>query len=242
MLKSQALPRSIHSTALTEFDYENMDPDSLPWDSRIVGGVNAPAAGIAYQVSLRSLANAHFCGGSIISARWVLSAAHCTIGRAATSINVLVGTNTLNSGGLTHRSDLIRNHPNYNGNTIANDVSVVRVATPFVGTARVQSIALATAAAGGNVLAVLTGWGTTSEPGSVPNTLQWIQLRTLTNADCRSRFSAGNAALIFDHKICTFTQAGQVIIYFLLMRFMILTPSFNPNPAPKGSLPRRFRR
>lgn len=75
--------------------------------------------------------------------------------------------------------------------------------------ARVGTIALAATATGGNVLAILTGWGTTSEPGSVPNHLQWIQLRTLTNAECRSAHSAANAALVFDHKICTFTRVGE---------------------------------
>jgi hypothetical protein len=39
--------------------------------------------------------------------------------------------------------------------------------------------------------------------------LQWVSLRTLTNADCRSRFSTANAARVHDNTICTFTRAGQ---------------------------------
>ena len=47
------------------------------------------------------------------------------------------------------------------------------------------------------------------EPGSVPNHLQTIQLSTITNADCRARHTVANANMVFDHKICTFTQTGQ---------------------------------
>lgn len=124
-------------------------------------------------------------------------------------INALAGTNLLNSGGTSHRGDLIRNHPSYNSNTLANDVSVLRVQTPFVWSARVSVIALSAVTTGGNVQAVLTGWGHTSEPGSSPNHLQWIQLGTLTNAECRSRFSATNANMVFEHKICTVGSIGQ---------------------------------
>lgn len=182
--------------------------ENLPWDPLVVGGSNAPASGIAYQVSLRSLLNSHFCGGSIISSTWVLSAAHCTQ-RTGNSINVLMATNTLNAGGITIRSSRIVNHPQYNSRTLENDVSVVQVSSPFVMSDRVQVIDMGSALAGGGLLATLTGWGTTSEPGSVPNHLQIIQLSTLTNADCRARHTAANAAMVFDSKICTFTRTGE---------------------------------
>lgn len=45
-------------------------------DSRIVGGTNADRKTWPFIVSL-SYRGSHFCGGSIITAEWVLSAAHC---------------------------------------------------------------------------------------------------------------------------------------------------------------------
>lgn len=48
------------------------------WDGRIVGGKDADIEDFPYQVSLRFLDD-HFCGASILSEKYVLTAAHCTI-------------------------------------------------------------------------------------------------------------------------------------------------------------------
>ncbi len=39
--------------------------------------------------------------------------------------------------------------------------------------------------------------------------LQFVNTQTLTNADCRSRHTNANAALITDTNICTFSRAGE---------------------------------
>lgn len=44
-------------------------------DDKIVGGYTCTKNSVPYQVSLNS--GYHFCGGSLISSQWVLSAAHC---------------------------------------------------------------------------------------------------------------------------------------------------------------------
>ena len=44
----------------------------------IVGGVAATAGQAPWQVSLQR--SSHFCGGSIINANWIVTAAHCVTG------------------------------------------------------------------------------------------------------------------------------------------------------------------
>lgn len=197
--------------ALVAVSFASPVPDEfLERGGRIVGGFNAGTNQFPYQVSLRS-GNFHFCGGSIINNRWVLSAAHCTVGRGQTSITVVVGTNFLNSGGQRHTSSRIVNHPSYNSNTIANDVSVVQTGGTITFSAAVQAIPLGSTQTGA-VAAVVSGWGGTQITGGAsPNHLQGLNTRTITNADCRARHTAANAAFVFDHKICTFTQSGQGI-------------------------------
>jgi trypsin len=179
---------------------------------RIVGGQAAVLGQFPYQASLRTAANFHFCGGVIISNQWVLSAAHCTIGRAQTAVHVVVGTILLNAGGVVHQSAQIINHPDYNSQWISNDVSVIRTAALMTLNANVQPVALGSSHVGGGVNAIVSGWGGTAVTGGpAPNNLQWVTTTTLTNADCRARHTAGNAQFVFDHKICTFTIAGQGI-------------------------------
>ena len=117
----------------------------------------------------------------------------------------------MNSGGVTHTSSRIVNHPNYNAQTIANDVSVVQTATVIAFNTNVQPIALGATQIGGGVTAIVTGWGGTAVTGGpATNNLQQLTTTTLTNADCRALHSGTNAQFIFDHKICTFTQAGGI--------------------------------
>jgi secreted trypsin-like serine protease len=44
---------------------------------RIVGGMDAIRAQYPWQVAI-VIDSAYFCGGSLISSEWVLTAAHCT--------------------------------------------------------------------------------------------------------------------------------------------------------------------
>lgn len=132
------------------------------WEGRIVGGSNAGSGQFPYQVSLRSAANGHFCGGSIISNRYALSAAHCTIGRTTANTRVVVGTHLLNSGGVSHMVQRIVNHGQYNGNTLANDVSLVQTQTNIVYNNLVQPIGLGSVFVGGGVGVAASGWGQTS--------------------------------------------------------------------------------
>ena len=59
---------------------------------RIVGGVGADLHEYPWQVALVSPNGDGYCGGSIISDQWILTAAHCLEGEEAGNVFVRVGS------------------------------------------------------------------------------------------------------------------------------------------------------
>ncbi|WP_407808037.1 trypsin-like serine protease, partial [Staphylococcus aureus] len=51
-------------------------------DGRIVGGSSISISSVPWQISLQYYGS-HICGGSIISANYIVTAAHCTDGLTA---------------------------------------------------------------------------------------------------------------------------------------------------------------
>uniref|UniRef100_A0A1B0DMV7 Peptidase S1 domain-containing protein n=1 Tax=Phlebotomus papatasi TaxID=29031 RepID=A0A1B0DMV7_PHLPP len=151
-------------------------------NSFVVGGNTASPGQFPYQASLRSSGNAHFCGGFIANNRWIVSAAHCTVGRSLANTIVVLGAHSRTTGGTRFNSNRIVNHPNYNSNTIANDVSVVMTTATIGQTNTIRPIALGSTHVGGGVTAVLSGWGLTSSPGSLAANLQFLSKQTLTTS------------------------------------------------------------
>ena len=98
------------------------------------GGTNAQAGEFPYQVSLQQNGG-HFCGGSLISATHVLTAAHCiyeTVKKRVPqrALQVEVGSNRIGSGA-KYRIRKIAYHKNYrhSGEPVfyPNDIAVIHV-------------------------------------------------------------------------------------------------------------------
>ncbi|XP_070502423.1 trypsin alpha-4-like [Chironomus tepperi] len=179
------------------------------WSGRIVGGNTATPGQFPYQASMRSAANSHFCGASIINHRWVVCAAHCTVNRLLANTFVVVGAHHRVTGGTTHATERIVNHPNYSSITLANDVSLVRSATDFVESSTVRFIQLEPNFISTAFPATASGWGQTSNPGSAAEHLQYLIVEAITNEECRSRLSLTNAARIGETTLCVSSPNGQ---------------------------------
>ncbi len=99
-------------------------------DNRIINGIETQPNEYPWQVALvRQAGHTPFCGGSVISNRHILTAAHCTQDIDYVSqVEVLVGEHdlmTVNDECQRYRLSRILEHPKYNDQTVAFDFSIL---------------------------------------------------------------------------------------------------------------------
>ncbi|XP_064885020.1 trypsin I-P1-like [Columba livia] len=160
----------------------NTDDD----DDKIVGGYTCAANSVPYQVSLNS--GYHFCGGSLISSQWVLSAAHCY----KTRIQVQLGKQNLalteSTQQLINAAKIIR-HPNYSSKTLDNDIMLIKLAEPARLNRAVQTVPLPTSCVAAGTTCLISGWGNLLSYGSLyPDDLQCLDAPVLTSSQCSQAY------------------------------------------------------
>lgn len=114
-------------------------------DDRIVGGQEAARNQFPHQVSIRRLrGTTHFCGGAIVSDRFVLTVAHCTQGILSipTEIVIAVGAFRHFDDGTVHRVLRIVNHPRFNARNLENDISAIQTWAQIIFGPNVRAISL----------------------------------------------------------------------------------------------------
>ncbi|XP_033898823.1 chymotrypsin B-like [Acipenser ruthenus] len=157
--------------------------------ARIVNGEEAVPGSWPWQVSLQQTSGFHFCGGSLISDQWVVTAAHCSV---STGHRVVVGEHDRGSDSEAvqiMKVAAVITHPEWNPYTINNDISLVKLTAPVSFNARVAPVCLPSASDDfqGGSLCVTSGWGLTRYNALfTPNKLQQTALPLLTNTECSS--------------------------------------------------------
>lgn len=132
------------------------------WEGRIVGGSTARLGQFPYQASVRNMVNQHFCGGTVLNSRWILTAAHCVDRSDPVRTRVVVGAHHRINGGTTHTVSRIVLHEGWNSGLRTNDIALLQLATPVVFSSTVQAIAVGTNHVGAGSRATASGWGQTS--------------------------------------------------------------------------------
>ncbi|GAA6080705.1 chymotrypsin A-like [Tachysurus ichikawai] len=156
--------------------------------ARIVNGEEAVPHSWPWQVSLQDSTGFHFCGGSLISEYWVVTAAHCNV---RTSHLVILGEHDRDSNAENVQVMKVEKsirHPNYNPFTINNDVALIKLASPAQLNTRVSPVCLAETSDNfqGGMKCVTSGWGLTRyNAANTPALLQQAALPLLTNTDCQ---------------------------------------------------------
>jgi secreted trypsin-like serine protease len=161
---------------------------------KIVGGREAAEGAYPWQVSLGvawidDAYRAHFCGGSVYSASWIVTAAHCVKGNQPEEVRVAAGTNSLRPGTIRHNVRRIIVHKAYNPATSDNDIALLELFEPLTLDAKTRAIPLLDQATEAAVLTEgatleVTGWGATSEGGKPVGTLRFVAVPFVTRETC----------------------------------------------------------
>uniref|UniRef100_A0A8C9ZAK9 ST14 transmembrane serine protease matriptase a n=1 Tax=Sander lucioperca TaxID=283035 RepID=A0A8C9ZAK9_SANLU len=177
-------------------DEQNCDCGSTMFKtSRIVGGQDADAGEFPWQVSLHVKGFSHVCGATIISQRWLVTAAHCVQDDAKTRYSqpgtweVYLGLHnqqTVGSAVVKRNLKQIIPHPNYNHYTFDNDIALMELDSPVTYSDYIKPICLPAPQhdfpVGSTVW--ITGWGATREGGFAAKVLQKAQVRIINQAVC----------------------------------------------------------
>ncbi|CAG4966353.1 unnamed protein product [Colias eurytheme] len=176
------------------------------WE-RIVGGKKAANGSAPYQVSLRTWGVRHFCGASVITPKVILTAAHCVDGLRPQYFKAIVGTNQLRAGGQSYTIRKVVKHEDYNDDLIINDIAIIFTEQEILFNERVDAVELNDEPVEKGEDLLLTGWGTTSYPGHLPNDLMQLDLKAVSYEDCKEAHLSINA--VFETQICAMTKAGE---------------------------------
>lgn len=155
---------------------------------RIVNGIPADIEEHPWQVALIITlisGEQQLCGGSVIAARWVLTAAHCFLaGVDARASEARSGSADLFEGGDLLRVETAIPHPEFRLGGYRNDIALVKVrgdlsdrVIPLIG--RGDTIDL------GTTLEV-TGWGATGEGEPISTHLLKAGVPLVSNDECNA--------------------------------------------------------
>ncbi|NWS29580.1 ACRO protein, partial [Polioptila caerulea] len=138
--------------------------------TRIVGGTGAVEASWPWIVSIQHALvpdNGHWCGGSLITAEWVLTAAHCFDKFNNTNLMyVVIGATQLTRpgpGAQVRRIKKLLRHENYKRSDMSNDIALLKLSKPVECSPYIQLACVADAILGVSVSpdqnCWVAGWG-----------------------------------------------------------------------------------
>nr|CAD7407041.1 unnamed protein product [Timema cristinae] len=179
--------------------------------SRIVNGNQASRGQFPHQAALY-LDGRSFCGGSLISTSWILTAAHCTLNIGTVTAHLgAQSLNSVESGRVTLATRNLINHASYNPSNLNNDISLVRLPSAVALNAFIQLVHLprhsqaSTTYAG--VASQVSGWGRNSDSATgVSNNLNFVNLNIITNAVCAQTYGT---AVIIGSTLCASGAGGR---------------------------------
>lgn len=166
---------------------------------RIVGGRATTSSEVPWIVNLRKKGQP-FCGGSLASEKFVITAAHCVKSLAASALTVHGGNTYLSRTGVVRRVAKIFIPSGFSLRTMAMDVAVLKLKSKMTGS-NIKPIPLCSGKLLAGSLVTISGWGYQSENSrNVQNQVRIAQVQILTKARCSRDYK--NRVAIRNTMVC----------------------------------------
>jgi len=184
----------------------NAETDKM--QPRIVGGTEATRGAWPFMAALvvrgYALDRGWFCGGTLIDADWVLTAAHCVKDLTAGQLKVALNVHDLStdSGEVINVKRIIT-HPSYNSGTYDYDVALLeleRASTMTPISVRTSSASMA------QETGTVMGWGVTNpnDDYSVSSVLRQVSMPIVSDQVCQSVYTSS----LTDRMFCAGLSSG----------------------------------
>ncbi|XP_029596667.1 transmembrane protease serine 3-like isoform X1 [Salmo trutta] len=166
-----------------------LDCGSRPmFRSRIAGGNVSQPGQFPWQASLH-YQNRHLCGASIITPRWIVTAAHCVYGFATNTMlwAVQVGLTDQPANGVLSRSlEKIIYHASYQPKGLNYDIALLKLTEPLTFNGLVEPICLPNYGERfeEGKMCWISGWGATVDGGETSVSMHSAQVPVLSSRDC----------------------------------------------------------
>ncbi|XP_014210480.1 trypsin 5G1-like [Copidosoma floridanum] len=145
----------------------------------------------------------HFCCGSIISDRWVITSAQCSQARSVDHFHVRVGSSEYYKNGAIHKVEQVLVHPNFDELTRDYDVALLKLRTKITFDQTTGPINLPKSCNVPRTNLTIAGWGASKLLGPMSDKLLASSVEMIPRTECQSIYGS-NA--VTEHMFCTFTE------------------------------------
>uniref|UniRef100_A0A671UET6 Peptidase S1 domain-containing protein n=1 Tax=Sparus aurata TaxID=8175 RepID=A0A671UET6_SPAAU len=161
--------------------------------AKIINGVKVPKDSMLFMASVQTT-DGHVCGCSLISDNFVLTAAHCDGDNDDdVPVRVVFGTHDLRKTGTVRHVEQRCKHPDYQNDTLENDIMLLKLSqsVPLGGTIQRIRLPAHDMNLQPNQLCNVAGWGVT-EAGRDVDEMRVALVSVVNQKVCRQQWSNSN--------------------------------------------------
>ncbi|XP_043256100.1 trypsin-7-like [Colletes gigas] len=195
---------------------ESAGSSSSP-ESRIIGGEKATIEKYPFAVSLQNNGTffghevEHFCGGSIVGEKWIITSAQCALRIRVKSFHVRAGTASYYKNGDVYAVKNVLSHPAFSEYNYDYNVGIVELSENIRYDNTKQPIRLPkfhSTISDGSRVQVL-GWGAPVLLGPISDELLCSTMQKINNNDCQE---ASEGDLLTNTMFCAFSNTVSACV------------------------------